>query len=85
MRMSKADYDCIQNNALLAGMTMTDFLTLSALVKEIIISKSFGTRQDHFVCSTSKNKGKEACSTHFIRAIVLEDWRSGICNMLPAL
>lgn len=35
-------------------------------------SKSFETRQDHFVCSTSRKKGKEACSTHFIRAVVLE-------------
>lgn len=31
----------------------------------------FESRQDHFVCSTSR-KGKEYCSTHFIRAIVLE-------------
>jgi Site-specific recombinases, DNA invertase Pin homologs len=36
-------------------------------------SKSFETRQDHFVCSTSRTKGKEACSTHFIRAVVLEE------------
>jgi len=36
-------------------------------------SKSFETRQDHFVCSTSRNKGKEVCSTHFIRAVVLEE------------
>ena len=26
----------------------------------------------HFVCSTSRLKGKEVCTTHFIRAVVLE-------------
>ena len=31
------------------------------------------TRQDHFVCSTSRKKGKEVCDTHFIRAVVLEE------------
>lgn len=31
----------------------------------------FESRQDHFVCSTSR-KVKENCSTHFIRAVVLE-------------
>ena len=36
-------------------------------------SKSFETRQDHFVCSTSRKKGKEVCPTHFIRAAVLEE------------
>lgn len=35
-------------------------------------SKNFEARQDHFVCSTSRLKGKEICSTHFIRAVVLE-------------
>lgn len=35
-------------------------------------SKNFEVRQDHFVCSTSRLKGKDVCSTHFIRAIVLE-------------
>ncbi len=34
-------------------------------------SKYFESRQDHFVCSTSR-KGKENCSTHFIRATILE-------------
>ena len=34
-------------------------------------SKYFESRQDHFVCSTSR-KGKEKCSTHFIRATILE-------------
>ncbi len=34
-------------------------------------TKYFESRQDHFVCSTSR-KGKEECSTHFIRAVVLE-------------
>ena len=36
-------------------------------------SASFETRQDHFVCSTSRKKGKEVCDTHFIRAVVLEE------------
>ncbi|MCM0707247.1 zinc ribbon domain-containing protein [Faecalicatena sp. BF-R-105] len=36
------------------------------------ISKNFEARQDHFVCSTSRRKGKDACPTHFIRAVVLE-------------
>lgn len=35
-------------------------------------SKNFEARQDHFVCSTSRLKGKDICSTHFIRAVVLE-------------
>ena len=35
-------------------------------------SKNFEARQDHFICSTSRLKGKEICSTHFIRAVVLE-------------
>ena len=34
-------------------------------------SKYFESRQDHFVCSTSR-KGKEECSAHFIRATILE-------------
>ncbi len=34
-------------------------------------SKYFESRQDHFVCSTSR-KVKENCSTHFIRATILE-------------
>ncbi|MBQ6907454.1 MAG: DUF4368 domain-containing protein [Clostridia bacterium] len=34
-------------------------------------SKYFESRQDHFVCSTSR-KDKEECSTHFIRAVMLE-------------
>ncbi len=33
---------------------------------------SFEARQDHFVCSTSRLKGKEVYPTHFIRALVLE-------------
>ena len=28
--------------------------------------------QEHFVCSTFRKKGKEACSAHFIRAVILE-------------
>ena len=35
-------------------------------------SKNFEARQDHFVCSTSRLKGKDVCLTHFIRAVVLE-------------
>lgn len=35
-------------------------------------SKNFEARQDHFVCSASRLKGKEVCSTHFIRVVVLE-------------
>lgn len=34
-------------------------------------SNSFESRQDHFVCSTSRKKGKDVCDTHFIRAVVL--------------
>ena len=36
-------------------------------------SKNFETRQDHFVCSTSRKKGTDVCDTHFIRAGVLEE------------
>ena len=35
-------------------------------------SRNFEERQDHFVCSTSRKKGKDVCGTHFIRAVVLE-------------
>ena len=35
-------------------------------------SKNLDARLDHFVCSTSRNKGIEVCSTHYIRAIILE-------------
>ena len=35
-------------------------------------TKNFDKRQDHFVCSTSRIKGKDVCETHFIRAIILE-------------
>ncbi len=35
-------------------------------------TKNFDKRQDHFVCSTSRIKGKEVCGTHFIRAVILE-------------
>jgi len=34
--------------------------------------KDFEARQDHFVCSASRKKGDEACTTHYIRAIILE-------------
>jgi len=36
-------------------------------------SKSFETRQDHFICSTSRKRGKDVCETHFIRAVMLEE------------
>ncbi len=35
-------------------------------------TNNFEKRQDHFVCSTSRTKGKEVCETHFIRAVILE-------------
>lgn len=35
-------------------------------------SRNFEVRQDHFLCSTSRRKGKEVCPTLFIRAVVLE-------------
>ena len=35
-------------------------------------SRNFEARQDRFVCSTSRLKGKEVCPTHFICAAVLE-------------
>ena len=35
-------------------------------------SKDFEARQDHFICSISRTKGKDVCSTHFIRAVILE-------------
>ena len=37
MRMTTADYDRIQNKSAQVGMTMTDFLTQSALDKKIIV------------------------------------------------
>lgn len=37
MRMTTSDYDRIQNKSVQAGMTMTDFLTSSALDKKIIV------------------------------------------------
>lgn len=36
-------------------------------------SKSFETQQDHFICSTSRKRGKDVCETHFIRAVMLEE------------
>ena len=36
-------------------------------------SNNFEVRQDHFVCSTSRRRTTEACETHFIRAVVLEE------------
>jgi site-specific DNA recombinase len=30
-------------------------------------SKNFEAWQEHFVCSTSRLKGKEVCLTHYIR------------------
>lgn len=37
MRMTTADYDRIQTKSVQAGLTMTDFLTSSALDKKIIV------------------------------------------------
>lgn len=34
---------------------------------------NYETRQDHFVCSTSRKKGTDVCESHFIRAAVLEE------------
>ena len=36
-------------------------------------TNQFEARQDFFVCSTSRIKGKEVCGTHYIRAVVLEE------------
>ena len=36
-------------------------------------TKYFESRQDHFVCSTSRKKGAETCGSHFIRAVILEE------------
>ncbi len=35
-------------------------------------SRYLESRQDHFVCSTSRKQGTDVCDTHFIRAVVLE-------------
>ena len=45
-------------------------------------TQKFEERQDHFVCSTSRKKGKDVCGTHFIRAIVLE---KGVLKFLQIL
>lgn len=37
MRMSQTDYDRIQNKAKQAGMSMTSFITASALDKNIVV------------------------------------------------
>ena len=34
---------------------------------------NYETRQDHFVCSSSRKRSTEECDTHFIRAVVLEE------------
>ena len=36
-------------------------------------SKNFEARQDHFICSTTRRRGPETCTSHFIRAVVLEE------------
>ena len=36
-------------------------------------SKNFEARQDHFICSTTRRRGSETCTAHFIRAVVLEE------------
>ena len=45
-------------------------------------SRNFEERQDHFVCSPSRKKGKDVCGTHFIRAVVLE---KGVLKFLQIL
>lgn len=45
-------------------------------------TQNFEERQDHFVCSTSRKKGKDVCGTHFIRAVVLE---KGVLRFLQIL
>ena len=45
-------------------------------------SRNFEERQDHFVCSTSRKKGKDVCGTHSIRAVVLE---KGVLKFLQIL
>lgn len=35
-------------------------------------TNNFEARQDYFTCSTSRKKGAEVCSSHYIRAVVLE-------------
>ena len=45
-------------------------------------TQNFEKRQDHFVCSTSRKKGKDVCGTHFIRAMVLE---KGVLKFLQIL
>lgn len=36
-------------------------------------SNNYEARQDHFVCSASRKKGKDSCEAHYIRAVVLEE------------
>jgi hypothetical protein len=38
----------------------------------LLYKQNFEARQDHFIRSTSRKKGKDVCPTHFIRAVVLE-------------
>ena len=45
-------------------------------------TQNFEEWQDHFVCSTSRKKGKDVCGTHFIRAMVLE---KGVLKFLQIL
>ena len=45
-------------------------------------TQNFEERQDHFVCSTSRKKGKDVCGTHFIRTVVLE---KGVLRFLQIL
>lgn len=45
-------------------------------------TQNFEERQDHFVCSISRKKGKDVCGTHFIRAMVLE---KGVLKFLQIL
>jgi hypothetical protein len=44
--------------------------------------QNFEEWQDHFVCSTSRKKGKDMCETHFILAGILE---KGVWKLLQIL
>ena len=47
-------------------------------------SRNFEARQVHFVCSTSRLKGKEVCATHFIRSVGLEQGMLAHMRMMIA-
>ena len=49
--------------------------TISGILEKLYYctSKNFEARQDHFICSTTRRRGPETCTSHFIRAVVLEE------------